>query len=239
MAAALDHAEARRERLRWRSGPRHSSAPCRAPARCRSDRACDRGARAVVTGRRPAGAAARGAGAPRCASATGASTRSSRNTAAAAPPAAITSFFMFIRLPREVDAPNSESLPQGNVSWNGAPDYLPIPAGIGNVTFPVAAHSAPRANVVTNAGVCTLFHVVPQRRHEDAALAVVHRPQHRLVRARRPRVAAARAHRSGCRVERVVVVGRGQHVVRCPPAASAGWRRARRSPAGTRASAPS
>ena len=30
-----------------------------------------------------------------------------------------------------------------------------IAAGIGSVTFPVAAHSAPRANVVTNAGVCT------------------------------------------------------------------------------------
>lgn len=32
-------------------------------------------------------------------------------------------------------------------------DYLAITAGIGNVTFPVAAHSAPRANVVMNAGV--------------------------------------------------------------------------------------
>ena len=34
-----------------------------------------------------------------------------------------------------------------------AADYLAIAAGIGNVTFPVAAHSAPRANVVMNAGV--------------------------------------------------------------------------------------
>src|SRR5437660_7310601 len=32
---------------------------------------------------------------------------------------------------------------------------LAIVTGIGNVTFPVAAHSAPRANVVTNAAVCT------------------------------------------------------------------------------------
>ena len=33
--------------------------------------------------------------------------------------------------------------------------YFAIPGGIGSVTFPVAAHSAPRANVVVKAGVCT------------------------------------------------------------------------------------
>ena len=39
------------------------------------------------------------------------------------------------------------------VPASSAADYLAIAAGIGNVTFPVAAHSAPRANVVMNAGV--------------------------------------------------------------------------------------
>ena len=120
-----------------------------------------RRARAVVGGGPSRGGGAR-RGAPRCASATGAVNAIVRTTAAAAPPAAITSFVMFIRLPREVDAPNSESLPQGNVSWNGSPGYCPIPAGIGRVTFPVAAHSVPRVNVVTKAGVCTFSPTCPR-----------------------------------------------------------------------------
>ena len=55
---------------------------------------------------------------------------------------------------------------------------------------------------------------MPQRGDEDAALAVVHRPEHRLVGTgshewlRRPRIRSA-----GC-VERVIIIGRAQHVVR-------------------------
>ena len=48
--------------------------------------------------------------------------------------------------------------------------HLAIAGGIGSVTLPVAAHSAPRVNVVTNAGVWMVGDVMSERRGEDATL---------------------------------------------------------------------
>ena len=79
--------------------------------------------------------------------------------------------------------------------------------GIGSVTLPVAAHSAPRANVVPNATCLTSLGTVAQRRHEHATHSVLRRPEDGLVDAR------ARNRLTGLFVvERVIVVGRGQHV---------------------------